>query len=196
MISKKKLNLILIFGIIGSIFFYSYFLSQNKGYIEKDDKSLTTNQNSPNVEIGTTRFSNVEYKSTDNKGKVYITKGKEAYVSSKKPDTIFLTGVHSYTDLNDGTKLHVRSDKANYFKNSKNIKYYKNVIITNKDVLITAESADFSSVKNIIRLEKNVTLKDSKNIIKSDFAELNTITNDLKIFMKKKQDRVYGQRKK
>ena len=193
---KKKLNLILIFGILGSVFFYTYFLSQNKGYIEIDDKSSITNQNSPNVEIGITRFANVEYNSTDNKGKVYTTTGKEAYVSSKKPDTIFLTEVHSYTKLKDGTKIHVRSDKANYFKNSKNIKYYKNVIITNKDVLITADTADFSSVKNVIRLEKNVTLKDSKNIINSDFAELNTTTNDLKIFMNKKQDKVYGQRKR
>ena len=50
------------------------------------------------------------------------------------------------------------------------------------------------SVKNKIRLEKNVIFKSPENIIKGDIAELDTITNDLKIFMNKKKDKVYGRR--
>ena len=100
----------------------------------------------------------------------------------------------SYTDLNDGTTLRVVSDKASYYKNSKNIKYYQNVMITNKDAKITADEASFLSNQNLIKLEKKVIFQDSKNIIKSDIAELNTNTNNLKILMKKQKDKVYGQK--
>jgi hypothetical protein len=51
--------------------------------------------------------------------------------------------VYSYTILKDGTKLNVRSKKADYYKNTKNIKYYQNVKITNKDIIITSEIASF-----------------------------------------------------
>ena len=90
--------------------------------------------------------------------------------------------------------LNVRADKANYYKKSKNIKYYQNVKILNKDGIIEADIANFLADKNLIRLEKNVVYKDKKNTVKGDIAELNTITNNLEIFMLKKKDRVYGKR--
>ena len=90
--------------------------------------------------------------------------------------------------------LDVKADKANYYKKSKNIKYYQNVEILNKDGIIKADIANFLADKNLIRLEKNVVYKDKKNIVKGDIAELNTITNNLEIFMLKKKDRVYGKR--
>ena len=37
-------------------------------------------------------------------------------------------------------------------------------------------------------------MKDPQNKIKSDIAELDTLTNNLEIFMNKKEDRVYGRR--
>ena len=66
--------------------------------------------------------------------------------------------------------------------------------ILNKNGIITAEEANFFSEKNLIRLKKNVIFKDTKNTIKGDIAELNTISNNLEIFMNKKQDKVYGKR--
>ena len=62
--------------------------------------------------------------------------------------------MHSFTKLNDGSELNVTADKANYYKNSKNIKYYQNVKIINKDGIIKAEIANFLADKNLIRLEK------------------------------------------
>jgi len=67
-------------------------------------------------------------------------------------------------------------------------------VITNKQATITAETANFFSSENLIRLE-DLVYKDNKNLIKGDFAKLDTVTNNLKIEMKNKQERVYGQRK-
>ncbi|MBL6758868.1 MAG: LPS export ABC transporter periplasmic protein LptC [Pelagibacteraceae bacterium] len=192
--SKKKINIILFFGFFFSFIFYTYYISKNKGSINIEDKSSVTELQNSNFQKGVTKFLDVEYKSLDDKGRIYTTTGKEAYLDSKEPNIIILNKVLSYTDLNDGTTLRVVSDKASYYKNSKNIKYYQNVMITNKDAKITADEASFLSNQNLIKLEKKVIFQDSKNIIKSDIAELNTSTNNLKILMKKQKDKVYGQK--
>ena len=196
MISKKnRANLFLIISIFSAVIFYFYFLSTNKGSISVDNiKSLKDTKN-VNLKQGMTMFTNVEYRSSDEKNRSYITTGKEAYISKSKPDLIELKFVHSYTKLKDGSTLNIKSNKAKYFKNTQNIEYYESVSITNKDNIITAQTANFLKNKNKIKLENNVVFKNSKNTIKGDIAELNTVTNDLKVFMSKKKDKVYGQRK-
>ena len=185
MITKKtKSNFFLFTVILISIIFYFYHISQNKGSIKNDSF----------VEKNITKFTNVEYKTSDENGRNYITRGKEAYLNKDQPNLIKLNNVHSFTKLKDGSTLDVKADKANYYKKSKNIKYYQNVEILNKDGIIKADIANFLADKNLIRLEKNVVYKDKKNIVKGDVAELNTITNNLEIFMLKKKDRVYGKR--
>ena len=195
MITKKtKSNFFLLTVILISIVFYFYNISQNKGSIkiEKEQSKDMTNNNF--VEKNITKFTNVEYKTSDENGRNYITKGEEAYLNKDQPNLIKLNNVHSFTKLKDGSTLNVRADKANYYKKSKNIKYYENVKILNKDGIIEADIANFLADKNLIRLEKNVIYKDKKNTIKGDIAELDTITNNLEIFMLKKKDRVYGKR--
>ena len=196
MTTRKKINLILFFGILIFISFYGYNISENKGSIEIKNEELTVDQKTSNLEKGIIRFSDVEYKSSDEKGRVYTTRGKEAYLNENQPDIVMLNNVFSFTRLKDGSQLSVKSDNANYYKNTKNIKYYKNITIKNKDVIITAEMADFEAKNNIIKLENKVILKDDKNTIKGDIAILNTITNDLQILMKKKDNKVYGQQQK
>ena len=189
----KKSSLFLIVILLVTIIFYGYYINQNKGSI-KVESGQSTNEKFSDSKTGITKFKNVEYKTIDENNRKYITKGEEAIFNHNRPDLIILNNVHSYTKLRDGTVLNVKSDKANYFKNSKNIKYFNNVIITNKEVRINAKIANFFADQNLIRLEKDVIFQDSKNTIKSDIAELNTITNNLEVLMHKKKDRVYGKR--
>ena len=193
MIFFKKSTLFFIIVILGTIIFYGYYINQNKGSIKVDDTKSTADKFSETAK-GITKFKDVEYKTIGKNNKEYITKGGEALLNYDAPNLIILNKVHSYTKLNDGSILNVKSNKANYFKNSKNIKYFNNVIILNKDVKITAEVANFFADKNLIRLEKNIIFKDNKNTIKGDIAELDTITNNLQVLMNKKKDRVYGKR--
>jgi len=197
MISKKiKANLFLLFFFLLAIFFYGYFINKNEGLIKIKNIEKTDSENiSLKEKVGVTSFSDVEYKSTSKNNKTYITRGKQAYVSKDQPELILLNKVYSFTKLNDGSELHINSDNAQYNKITKNIKYYNNVIIKNKDGLITTNIANFLYNKNLIRLE-NVVYKDGSSLLRGDFAELNTISNDLNIFMKNNNNQVYGQRKK
>jgi len=192
--NKNKANLFLIITIISAITFYSYYISINKGSIRIEDGQKKIEDKNSNENIGMSVFTNVEYKSSDKNNKNYITKAKKAFISKELPNLIQLNFVHSYTTLKDGSILNINSNKAIYFKNTQNIKYYEGVKITNKDGTITSEIANFQKNKNKIKLEKNIIFKDEKNTIKSDIAELDTITNDLKVFMNKKKDKVYGRR--
>ena len=193
MIFFKKSTLFFIIVILGTIIFYGYYINQNKGSIKVDDTKSTADKFSETTK-GITKFKNVEYKTIGKNNKEYITRGGEALLNYDTPNLIVLNKVHSFTKLKDGSILNVKSNKANYFKNTKNIKYFNNVIILNKDVKITAEVANFFADKNLIRLEKNIIFKDNKNTIKGDIAELDTITNNLQVLMNKKKDRVYGKR--
>jgi len=197
MISNKSIraNLFLVLILLLGIIFYSYYIFKNQGSIKiKDTQYPNQSLNFVDPDGGITKFTDVEYRTTSEKNRDYITKGSEAYIAKDSPNLILLKNVHSHTILNDGSKLNIKSDKAEYLKNSKNIKYYQNVIITNKESEITAQNANFFSDKKMIILE-DVIYKDQKNLLKGDRAELNTITNDLKIYMKDKKEKVHGQRK-
>lgn len=195
MITKtKKANIFLFLILILTLFFYSYYITENKGSIDVNKDNDNQSDNTINSFSGITKFSDVEYRIKSKKNNDYITKGKLAYINKNEPEIIQLEFVNSFTKLKDGSFLNVKSDKAKFIKNSKNIKYYQNVVITNKQATITAETANFFSSKNLIKLE-DLIYKDNKNLIKGDFAKLDTVTNNLKIEMKNKQERVYGQRK-
>jgi len=195
MITKtKKANIFLFLILILTLFFYSYYITENKGSIDVNKDNNYQSDNTINSLSGITKFSDVEYRIKSKKNNDYITKGKLAYINKNEPEIIQLEFVNSFTKLKDGSFLNVKSDKAKFIKNSKNIKYYQNVVITNKQATITAETANFFSSENLIKLE-DLVYKDNKNLIKGDFAKLDTVTNNLKIEMKNKQERVYGQRK-
>jgi len=192
-IKNLRSNLFLVIVIGASVIFYAYFINKNKGSIKIDNKSEVTVKKETKVEAGVTIFKDTEYKTTEG-DKEYITRGKEARIDKNEPDLIKLTGVNSFTKLKDGTILRVQSKKANYYKKTKNIKYFGDVIITNKDKRVTSEIANFISNKSLIKLEDNVVMVDPKNTIKGDIALLDTKTNDLEILMKKEEDKVYGKR--
>ena len=192
-IKNLRSNFFLVIVIGTSVIFYAYFINKNKGSIKIDSKSEVTVEKKTQVESGVTIFKDTEYKTTEG-DKEYITRGKEARIDKNEPDLIKLTGVNSFTKLKDGTILRVQSKKANYYKKTKNIKYFGDVIITNKDKRVTSDIANFISDKSLIKLEDNVVMVDPKNTIKGDIALLDTKTNDLEILMKKEEEKVYGKR--
>ena len=191
---KKKANIFLIFAILFFVFFYGYYIFQNKGTIKvKDIKNISLSKKSSDSSLGATKFTDVEYKISSQNNHEYVTRGKEAFITKDKLNLVQLNIVNSFTILKDGSVLNIKSDKAIYDKKTNNIKYYQNVIMTNKDKIITSDVANFFSKKNLIKLER-AKYKDEKNLIKGDIVKFNTKTNNLEIHMKNKKDKVYGQR--
>ena len=68
--------------------------------------------------------------------------------------------------------------------------FSQNVNIQYLDNEITGNYLDFSLIKNILIISKNVVYTNPDNILKADVIELDTITKDTKIFMYNSKDRV------
>ena len=89
---------ILLFLLIGLILFYSYYYlpSQNKGFIKVED--IEKGPSTEKSEVKNT-FTNTEYKSQDEKGRIYTTKAVESYIYQNQTDIIHLVSPYSFTRL-------------------------------------------------------------------------------------------------
>ena len=189
---------ILLFLLIGLILFYSYYYlpSQNKGFIKVEDieKGPSTEKSA-----GKNTFTNTEYKSQDEKGRIYTTKAVESYIYQNQTDLIHLVGPYSFTRLEkDQSLIEIRS-KVGLFDKIKKITSYENsVSIKNKNYIITANSAKHFSAKNLIIINGNVVMKDLtmglSHIAYCDTVEIDTITNNAVAFMNSSNDRVIAKK--
>ena len=176
------------------IFFYSYyyFPGKNEGYIKVE--SLPSQETENEIKNKNT-FTNVEYKSQNNRGQIFTTKAKESFLNLSKPDLVNLVDPYSVTKLKkDNSLIQIRSE-IGIFDEKKNIVIYKkNVTIKNKNYLITSNKAVLFSLKNIIVITGNVVMKDLtmglSHIIYCDKLEIDTITNNTVATMNSSKDKV------
>ncbi|MDC1538595.1 hypothetical protein N8444_02580 [Pelagibacteraceae bacterium] len=176
------------------IFFYSYYYlpGKNEGSIKVEN--LPSKEKEEGIKNKNT-FTNVEYKSQNNRGQIFTTKAKESFLNLSKPDLVNLVDPHSVTKLKkDNSLIQIRSE-IGIFDEKKNIVIYKkNVTIKNKNYLITSNKAVLFSLKNIIVITGNVVMKDLtmglSHIIYCDKLEIDTITNNTVATMNSSKDKV------
>jgi len=189
---------ILLFSLIGLILFYSYYHlpSQNKGFIKVED--IEKKPSTEKSEVKNT-FTNTEYKSQDEKGRVYTTKAVESYIYQNQTDLIHLVSPYSFARLEkDQSLIEIRSKVGLFDKIKKITSYENNVIIKNKNYIITANSAKHFSAKNLIIINGDVVMKDLtlglSHIAYCDTIEIDTITNNAVAFMNSSNDKVIAKK--
>jgi hypothetical protein len=189
---KKKffLKIILILSLIVATWFvYSKYFKQ--------DKVLLSNPIAPKAEIDedsnykSNLIKDINYTSRDLKGNEYVLLAKEGEIDLDNSDIIFLTGVTAYIKLVKNSELIVIS--SNYGKyNTINYDtiFSDNVKIDYVDNIITGDYLDFSMLKNLLIISRNVVYKNFDNTMKADVIELDTTTKDTKIFMYNSNEKV------
>ena len=189
---KKKifLKIVLILSlIIIAWFVYSEYF--------KEDKSKLSKPVNPTSEIEEDAIYNsniikdINYTSRDLKGNEYIIIAKEGEIDLDNSDIIFLTDVTAYIKLVKNSELIVIT--SNYGKyNTINYEtiFSKNVKIDYVDNIITGDYLDFSMMKNLLIVSRNVIYKNLENTMKADVIELDTTTRDTKIFMYNSNEQV------
>lgn len=201
--SKKKIIKYFILTLISFLLFYTYYYLPNKysKIIKIEDKikdlkvSEIEKQNSKNI------FTNTEYKSQNNKGQIYTTKAKESYIYQNQPDIIHLINPYSFTILEkDRSLIEIKSETGTFNKIKKETYYNKNVIIKNKNYLITAQSAKHYSEQNKIYINGNVIMKDLtmglSHIAYCDIIEIDTLTNNAIAYMNSEYSQVVAKKVK
>ena len=189
---KKKifLKIVLILSlIIITWFIYSEYF--------KEDKSKLSKPVNPTSEIegdavyNSNIIKDINYTSRDLKGNEYTLIAKEGEIDLDNSDIIFLTDVTAYIKLVKNSELIViTSNYGKYNTINYDTIFSKNVKIDYVDNIITGDYLDFSMMKNLLIVSRNVVYKNLENTRKADVIELDTTTKDTKIFMYNSDEQV------
>ena len=185
----KSLNYrVFIFIIILALSFF--FIYSN--YFQKEKNIQNTNleveeESSTNSNI----IKDIKYSSKDLKGNEYIILADEGEIDLNNSEIIFLKKIKAFINLIEKNEtIVVVSDFGKYNTINYDTIFSQNVKIQYQDNTIIGNYLDFSMKKNLLIISKNVVYTNPTNILKADVVELDTITNDTKIFMHNSKDKV------
>ncbi|MDA9794459.1 LPS export ABC transporter periplasmic protein LptC [Pelagibacteraceae bacterium] len=183
-----KIVLILSLIIITWFVYYKYF---------KEDKNKLSKPVNPTSGIekeavyNSNIIKDINYTSRDLKGNEYILIAKEGEIDLDNSDIIFLTDVTAYIKLVKNSELIViTSNYGKYNTINYDTIFSKNVKIDYVDNIITGDYLDFSMMKNLLIVSRNVVYKNLENTMKADVIELDTTTKNTKIFMYNSDEQV------
>ena len=189
---KKKifLKVLLILSlIIITLIVYSEYFKKNKSLLSKP-LNKTTEIDEETV-YNSNIIKDINYTSRDLKGNEYILVAKEGEIDLDNSDIIFLTNVTAYIKLIKNSELIViTSNYGKYNTINYDTIFSKNVKIDYVDNIITGDYLDFSMMKNLLIISRNVVYKNLENTMKADVIELDTTTKDTKIFMYNSNEQV------
>ena len=170
---------IFIISFLSVAFFFTY-----EKYIKIDIDQETDLENESESFTNSNEIKDIKYLSKDLKGNEYTILAKEGEIDLNNADIIFLTDVTAYIKLNKNNEtIKIFSDYGKYNTINYDTIFSKNVNILYLENKITGEYLDFSMLKNLLIISKNVVYTDQDNILKADVIELDTITKNTKIFM-------------
>jgi hypothetical protein len=162
-------------------FVYSKYFKKNENLISKPMSSKTDGENTI---YNSNLIKDINYVSRDLKGNEYILVAKEGEIDLKNSDIIFLTDVTAYIKLVKKSELIIiTSNYGKYNTINYDTIFSKNVKIDYVDNIITGDYLDFSMIKNLLTISRNVVYKNLENTMRADVIELDTTTKDTKIFM-------------
>jgi hypothetical protein len=189
---KKKnfLKIILILSlIIISWFVYSEYFKEDKNKLSKPVNP--TSEIEEEAVYNSNIIKDINYTSRDLKGNEYILIAKEGEIDLDNSDIIFLTDVTAYIKLVKNSELIViTSNYGKYNTINYDTIFSKNVKIDYVDNIITGDYLDFSMMKNLLIVSRNVVYKNLENTMKADVIELDTTKKDTKIFMYNSDEQV------
>ena len=180
---KKFLVIILILSlIIITWFVYSEYFKEDKNKLSKSVNP--TSEIEEEAVYNSNIIKNIKYISRDLKGNEYTLLAKEGEIDLNYSDIIFLTDVTAYIKIAKNSQLIViSSNYSKYNTINHDTIFSKNVKIDYVDNIITGDYLDFSMMKNLLIVSRNVVYKNLENTMKADVIELDTTTKDTKIFM-------------
>ena len=177
---KTIVQFLMIFLVILiSLSFYLKYFSRSLENLENQiDEEINTNKNT-----SSTYIDNINYTSSDAKGNTYQLTAKQAEISIKNSDIMFLEAVVAYVFIKNSDTVKITSDFGKY--NSKNYDtiFSKNVIIVYPHHKITGDYLDFSFLNNLGTVSNDVVYTGDKTNLFADKIEMNLTTKDTKIFM-------------
>jgi len=195
-IRRKQLKII---GIGLGVIFLVYFVYPT---INAFRLKLTSKNIKPTEGAESNVFENISYIGIDSGGKQYNVRAKLATIDKDNQDLINLKEVDSDFLLKDGGVIKITSKTGLFNKGTNDITYEKNVKVTQKDGVVTANKAEYIVKANNIFVSGNVvadfieidqkTKKRRASQIKADKVIIDTFKKTVEVVMDEKGKQVTG----
>ena len=183
-ITHKRLIIFSSVIIIISLIFFKFYKKEEIKLIENTEPIEESFSNSNIIK-------DIKYSSRDLKGNEYTILAEEGEIDLNNSDVIFLKNVTAYIKLIKNNELiTIISNFGKYNTVNYDTIFSKDVKINYLDNRITGNYLDFSMMKNLLIISKNVIYTNPENILKADVMELDTITKDTKIFMHNYKEKI------
>ena len=179
-----QLTLSLLIVLIITITYLVYFKSDDKiTVIENNDKTIL-NDASENL------ISDLFYKSEDKDGNKYEIKSKNGIISQKRANLISMNDVSATVFLNDGGKIFIVSDSANYDSNNNDTLFKGSVKMNYKDHTIKSNYIDLSFKENKAIIYENINYNSNLSKLEADKIIVDFLEMKVKILMDDTNDKV------
>ena len=179
-----QLTLSLLIVLIITITYLVYFKSDDKiTVIENNDKTIL-NDASENL------ISDLFYKSEDKDGNKYEIKSKNGIISQKRANLISMNDVSATVFLNDGGKIFIVSDLANYDSNNNDTLFKGSVKMNYNDHTIKSNYIDLSFEENKAIIYENINYNSNLSKLEADKIIVDFLEMKVKILMDDTNDKV------
>ena len=176
---KKKILLqIFLFTIIIIIswaFYKKYFFIDNS-ISQVKEKNVEKNTNLGNI------IKNIEYLSSDIKGRKYIISAKTGTIDKTNSEIIYMNNVDAKIIFLDGSVALISSDKALYNNLNYSTKFKENVYIKYLENEVFANNLNLHYEKNILEAYNNLIYKNENSKLLADKVVVDLITKNIKVF--------------
>ena len=179
-----QLILSLLIVLIIIITYLAYFKSDDKiTVIKKNDKTILK-------DISENLISDLFYKSEDRDGNKYEIKSKTGIISQKRANLISMNDVSATVFLNDGGKIFVVSDSANYDSNNNDTLFKGSVKMNYNDHTIKSNYIDLSFKENKAIIYENINYNSNLSKLEADKIIVDFLEMKVKILMDNTNDKV------
>ena len=179
-----QLTLSLLIVLIIIITYLAYFKSDDKiTVIKKNDKTILK-------DISENLISDLFYKSEDRDGNKYEIKSKTGIISQKRANLISMNDVSATVFLNDGGKIFVVSDSANYDSNNNDTLFKGSVKMNYNDHTIKSNYIDLSFKENKAIIYENINYNSNLSKLEADKIIVDFLEMKVRILMDNTNDKV------
>ena len=161
-------------------------------YFKTDDKITSIEKNDKTILKGTSEnlISDLFYKSEDKDGNKYEIKSKNGIISQKRANLISMNDVSATVFLNDGGKILIISDSANYDNNNNDTLFKGSVKMNYNDHTIKSNYIDLSFEENKAIIYENINYNSNLSKLEADKIIVDFLEMKVKILMDDTNDKV------
>ncbi len=205
---KKTITqvILIIFLIVLTYFVFKKYYIKNDTVSESNKKDQTISKNE-SQKSDKNIIKDISYTANNSRGDIYLLLADYGEVYLDNPELMFLTKVNGKITLQDGMKVTIKSDFANF--NTKNFEttFINNVIVERREEKITGDELYLvlertekeiqdliKKDENLVRMSRNVVYKKPGYNLSADILEIDLITKNIKIYMMNKYKKVIATR--